>query len=141
MASAVELEMLGVTRSRVGDVGYNLLYGHEKRHASDRDIEVEGFGKGKVMEWNRTAVSNFTVMRLETGRCGVWLKRIGAAESEKCSCGEVQTGEHLAFQCSQQRFRPEGFREWGDVEKNWKRTAENGEEWDELERFFSGIKF
>ncbi|KAF8451473.1 hypothetical protein BDZ91DRAFT_802698 [Kalaharituber pfeilii] len=103
--------------------------------------EVEGSGKGKVMEWNRTAVSNFTAMRLERGRCGVWLKRIGAAESEKCSCGEVQTGEHLAFQCSQRRFRPEGFREWGDMEKNWKRTAENGKEWDELERFFPGIRF
>ncbi|KAF8461741.1 hypothetical protein BDZ91DRAFT_736375, partial [Kalaharituber pfeilii] len=63
------------------------------------------------------------------------------AESKKCSCGEAQTGAHLAFQCSQQRFRPEGFREWGDMEKNWKRTAENGEEWDELERFFSGIRF
>ncbi|KAF8451376.1 hypothetical protein BDZ91DRAFT_71389 [Kalaharituber pfeilii] len=35
----------------------------------------------------------------------------------------------------------EGFREWGDMGKNWKRTAENGEEWDELERFFSGIRF
>ncbi|KAF8475082.1 hypothetical protein BDZ91DRAFT_712305 [Kalaharituber pfeilii] len=82
--------------------------------------EVEGFGKGKVMEF--ATVSNFTAMRLERGRCG------------KCSCGEAQTGAHLAFQCK-------GFREWGDMEKNWKRTAENGEEWDELERFFSGIRF
>ncbi|KAF8449718.1 hypothetical protein BDZ91DRAFT_802972 [Kalaharituber pfeilii] len=103
--------------------------------------EVEGFGGGKVMEWNRIAVSNFTAWRLKRGRCAVWLKRIGAAESDKCRCGEVQTGEHLAFRCRNQKNRPEGFERWGDTEKNWKRKAENGEEYDVLENFFAGVKF
>ncbi|KAF8462027.1 hypothetical protein BDZ91DRAFT_850796 [Kalaharituber pfeilii] len=103
--------------------------------------EVEGYGKGRVMEWNRIAVSNFTALCLERGSCAVWLKRIGAAESDKCRHGEVQTGEHLAFRCRNQKNRPEGFERWGDMEKNWKRKVENGEEYDILENFFSRVKF
>ncbi|KAF8460725.1 hypothetical protein BDZ91DRAFT_798586 [Kalaharituber pfeilii] len=95
----------------------------------------------RVMEWNRIAVSNFNAFRLERGRCAVWLKRIGAAESDKCRCREVQTGEHLAFRCRNQKNRPEGFERWGDMEKNWKRKAENGEKYDILENFFSRVKF
>ncbi|KAF8461973.1 hypothetical protein BDZ91DRAFT_735495 [Kalaharituber pfeilii] len=85
--------------------------------------KVEGFGGGKVMEWSRVATSNFTALRLE------------------CRCGEVQTGEHLAFRCRSQENRPEGFGKWSDMEKDWKRKVENGEEYDVLENFFAGVKF
>ncbi|KAF8460758.1 hypothetical protein BDZ91DRAFT_798640 [Kalaharituber pfeilii] len=98
--------------------------------------EIEGFGGGKVMEWSRVATSNFTALPLERGRCAIWLKKLGVAESDRCRCGEVQTGEHLAFRCRSQKNRPEGFERWSDMGKNWKRKAENGEEYDILENFF-----
>ncbi|KAF8446880.1 hypothetical protein BDZ91DRAFT_752683, partial [Kalaharituber pfeilii] len=56
--------------------------------------EVEGFGGGKVMEWSRGATSHFTALRLERGRCARWLKKLGVAESDRCRCGQVQTGEN-----------------------------------------------
>ncbi|KAF8459287.1 hypothetical protein BDZ91DRAFT_742180, partial [Kalaharituber pfeilii] len=84
------------------------------------------------MEWSRVTTSNFTALRLGRGTCAVWLKKLGAAESDKCRCGEMQTGEHLAFRCRNQRNGPEGFERWSNMEKNWKRKAENGEEYDIL---------
>ncbi|KAF8459175.1 hypothetical protein BDZ91DRAFT_742368 [Kalaharituber pfeilii] len=69
--------------------------------------EHKGFGACRV------ATSNFTALRLERGRCAIWLKKLGVAESDRCRCGEVQTGEHLAFRCRSQENRPEEGRRMG----------------------------
>ncbi|KAF8446681.1 hypothetical protein BDZ91DRAFT_803459 [Kalaharituber pfeilii] len=87
--------------------------------------EVEGFGGGKVMEWNRIAVSNFTALRLERGSAG----------AGRCKPGSTSLSDAETRRTVQKAER------WGDMEKNWKRKAENGEEYDVLENVFAGVKF
>ncbi|KAF8462163.1 hypothetical protein BDZ91DRAFT_850747 [Kalaharituber pfeilii] len=96
-------------------------------------------GKGTVMQGKEVATGSGVRQRVKA-----WRKERreveGFGKGKVMEWNRIAVSNFTAMRLERGR-RPEGFREWGDMEKNWKRTAENGEEWDELERFFSGIRF
>ena len=74
---------------------------HRRRDSSkDQEVEErgEGFGKGKVMSWTRTA-TNYSQLRTNKGALQAWRFKIGKAEGPGCRyCGNaVETRDHLVL--------------------------------------------
>ena len=71
-----------------------------------------GSGNG-LLGWCRKALSAYTWCRVNKGPQNEWLHRIGKADTDKCSCGEVMSGTHVVEEC------PE-LDQWRPVWKEWK---------------------
>ena len=58
------------------------------------------FGKGRLVEWRRRALSAYTWMRMGKGPQKEWLHRIHTSDDPSCPCGApAQTGEHIVWHC------------------------------------------
>ena len=80
-----------------------------------------GWGQGKVVGWDRKAVTWYTYLRTDRGPIRIWKKRIGKAVEDNCKkCGVQETGRHLTFECPvNQDIREKtirGARTWEDLE-------------------------
>jgi len=67
------------------------------RHGSERKAErcVRGPGMGRVLKWNRKALSNYTLCRNRKGIIGMWRYVLDPWEGSTCTakaCDGLETG-------------------------------------------------
>ena len=60
---------------------------------------VEGFGKGRVIGWNRTSVTAYSHMRTGKESLRGWREKIGKEDFGfwQCGAGMTETGTYVAF--------------------------------------------
>ena len=89
--------------------------------AHSRGQDLPGYGKGRVLDWNRKATTTYTHLRTNKGPMRAWLNKIGKVDSPTCSCGEAdQTGDHVMFSCKEWKHVRKGWRSWEDIDNRWK---------------------
>ena len=119
--------------------------------------KVPTFGKGRLVNWKRRALSAYTWMRTGRGPQKEWLYRIRAAADQSCPCGgHSQSGEHVVWHCRlhdeerrRNRIHQTRAGEWGDLDDPiWVpnddvegREESDQEQVDGVERFFEYLSF
>ena len=83
---------------------------------------VEGFGKGRVIGWNRTSVTAYSHMRTGKGRLRGWREKIGKEDFGFCQCGAgmMETGTHAAFGCIQGERWGRRWSTWKQMDQRWR---------------------
>ena len=83
---------------------------------------VEGFGKGRIIGWNRTSVTAYSHMRTGKGRLRGWREKIGKADFGFCQCGAgmTETGTHAAFGCIQGERWGRRWSTWRQMDQRWR---------------------
>ena len=93
----------------------------KQTRAHSRGQDQPGYGKGRVLDWNRKATTTYTHLRTNKGPIRSWLNKIGRADSPTCSCGEGdQTGDHVMFNCKEWKHVRKGWKSWEDIDNRWK---------------------
>ena len=85
-----------------------------------RGQDTPGYGQGRIMGWNRRAVSTFSQLRTGKGNLRAWKAKIdkSGSISKICKCGaEEETGDHVLFRWESYR---KGWRTWEDIDTRWK---------------------
>ena len=83
---------------------------------------VEGFGKGRVIGWNRTSVTAYSHIRTGKGRLRGWRKKIGKEDWGYCYCGAgvTETGTHAAFGYIDGEKWGGRWNTWKQMDQKWR---------------------
>ena len=108
---------------------------------------VVGLCAGRAPRWGRRAISRYAQARTRKGDLGIWRRRLGRGDGlcRLCRGGEVETGDHLVFNCAGMRgfvgWDWRGWIDWDDRSR-WAYEYELGGRvsvGDQVEDFFSKL--
>ena len=95
---------------------------------------MEGFGRGRVIGWNRDSVTAYSHLRTGKGRLKAWREKFGKEEFGYCKCGVTETGNHVAFRCIQGEHWGRRWSTWKQMDQKWRwRRTVKGEDGKEQE--------
>ena len=94
---------------------------------------VEGFGRGRVIGWNRDSVTAYSHLRTGKGIESLE-EKVGKEEFGYCKCGVTETGNPVAFGCIQGEHWGRRWSTWKQMDQKWRwRRMVKGEDGKEQE--------
>ena len=148
------LYKIGKVEDPSSDCGAEVLAGlgnvatQEGLRAYGKDIrkgyrQQAGYGKGRRPLWGRKALSAYTWMRCNKGPHREWLHQLRKVASPLCDCGEVQSRDHITFQCPLHRTARRALlgdpSSWGELDAPRYEEDDEDQEHDLVEEFFGYI--
>ena len=104
--------------NKVTEGGIKAVWQETRRN----ERRVEGFGKGRVIGWNRTSVTAYSHMSTGKGGLRGWREKLGKEDLGFCQCGAgmTETGTHAAFGCIQGERWGRRWSTWRQMDQKWR---------------------